>query len=97
MNNLPPSEDDWRQKAACVGEDPEQFFPQGDGYSQKSQKAQIIAAKEICGRCIVKDTCLEWALETGVMGVWGGMTTQERTRINARQRFFRQTNLRNFE
>lgn len=78
---------DWRQRAACLTEDPELFFPIGNS---GPALAQVEQAKAVCNRCEVRDTCLKWALETGQdAGVWGGMSEEERRslkRRNARAR-----------
>jgi WhiB family redox-sensing transcriptional regulator len=78
---------DWRHQAACVGEDPELFFPLGSGESSRDQIAQ---AKAVCDRCPVVGDCLAWALATGQgVGVWGGLDEDERRALaqrNARTR-----------
>lgn len=67
---------DWRQKAACIDEDPELFFPIG---TTGPALEQLERAKAVCRRCDVVDQCLEWALETNQdAGVWGGMSEDER-------------------
>ncbi|MGW0705528.1 WhiB family transcriptional regulator [Streptomyces sp. NPDC002643] len=66
----------WRERAACLREDPDLFFPIGAGGLTLEQ---IDAAKAVCARCSVLEQCLEWAVETGnVEGVWGGTTESER-------------------
>ncbi|UNX54401.1 WhiB family transcriptional regulator [Georgenia sp. TF02-10] len=68
---------DWRQRAACRGEDPELFFPAGD--TRSAQEQMEAAAKAVCARCAVIDTCLTWSLQTGQdTGVWGGMSEADR-------------------
>lgn len=63
----------WRQLAECRGEDPELFFP------SRSKGAQARNAKEVCGRCLVREPCAAWAIEVGVeYGVWGGTTAADR-------------------
>lgn len=70
---------EWRERAACGDEDPELFFPIGDG---PVAQAQIERAKAVCARCPVVRECLAWALETGQdAGVWGGLTEQERRQL----------------
>ena len=53
---------DWRDRAACLEEDPELFFPIGN---TGPALLQIEEAKMVCRRCDVQDTCLKWALESG--------------------------------
>src|SRR4028119_948662 len=78
---------DWRDRSACLDEDPELFFPIGN---TGPALLQIEEAKAVCRRCEVIDTCLKWALENGQdAGVWGGLSEDERRalkRRNARAR-----------
>ncbi|MFC8671851.1 WhiB family transcriptional regulator [Streptomyces griseorubiginosus] len=67
---------EWLRRAACVGEDPELFFPVG---TAGPAVRDIAAAKQVCARFPVRPECLEWALGTGqTSGVWGGTCEQER-------------------
>ncbi len=76
------SQADWWQAAACLEEDPELFFPVGN---TGTAAVQIEAAKEVCRRCEVVQTCLEWALDTGQdAGVWGGLSEDERRALKRR-------------
>jgi len=73
----------WRNRATCLGEDPELFFPIG---STGPALVQIEEAKAICRRCEVVDTCLRWAMETGAdTGVWGGLSDDERRSLKRRR------------
>ena len=73
---------DWRNRAACLDEDPELFFPIGN---TGPALLQIEEAKAVCRRCEVVDTCLKWALETGQdAGVWGGLSEDERRALKRR-------------
>lgn len=76
---------DWRQRAACLDEDPELFFPVGTTGPALEQAER---AKQFCQRCEVIDDCLEWALATNQdAGVWGGLTEDERRTVRrSRQR-----------
>jgi WhiB family redox-sensing transcriptional regulator len=73
----------WEQ-AACQTADPELFFPvAGAG----AALAEIARAKAVCGRCPVREQCLDYAIESGqAHGVWGGTTVDERRAIAARRR-----------
>ena len=74
---------DWRDRAACLDEDPELFFPIG---STGPAVHQEIEAKQVCGRCPVREQCLTWALEAGQdHGVWGGLTEDERRSLKRRR------------
>ena len=77
----------WRNRSACLDENPELFFPIGNS---GLALVQIEEGKAVCLRCEVVETCLEWAMESGQdAGVWGGMSEDERAalkRRNARAR-----------
>lgn len=60
----------WMSDALCAQTDPDLFLP-GVGGS-------TVAAKKICGRCEVREQCLNYALENYVIGVWGGLSDRER-------------------
>ncbi|MFI6934880.1 WhiB family transcriptional regulator [Streptomyces sp. NPDC050287] len=67
---------EWLRSAACVGEDPELFFPVG---TTGPALREIAAAKRVCARCPVMSPCLEFALDNGqTSGVWGGTCEEER-------------------
>lgn len=73
---------DWRHQSACRDEDPELFFPVGN---TGPALTQIEEAKKVCQRCIVKEPCLAWALESGQdAGVWGGLSEDERRALKRR-------------
>jgi len=72
----------WRERAACLREDPDLFFPVGNG---GLTPARIDEAKAVCGRCPVVEQCLELALKSGQAdGVWGGTTESERRSMSRR-------------
>jgi WhiB family redox-sensing transcriptional regulator len=65
----------WMDDAACVGADPELFFPERGG--------KTAAARRICAGCPVQQECEDFALETQTNydddhGVWGGGTRRDR-------------------
>ncbi|MFF4526934.1 WhiB family transcriptional regulator [Streptomyces bluensis] len=71
-----PARADWRAQAACRAADSELFFPTGN--STQARLAEE-AAKRVCSHCPVRQTCLEWALDTDqYTGVWGGLSEKER-------------------
>jgi WhiB family redox-sensing transcriptional regulator len=79
----------WRNRAACLDEDPELFFPTGN---TGPALVQIEAAKLICHRCEVIEPCLTWAIEFGQdAGVWGGLTAEERRTLKRRTARARRT------
>ena len=63
----------WMSDASCRGMDFSVFFPDPG----RSDAARM--AKEICKSCPVKDRCLEFANNNGIMyGIWGGLSVTER-------------------
>ena len=73
-----PEEAGWQLEANCLGVDPDLFFPER-GASTKEAKA-------VCKGCVVREVCLEFALQNGEkFGIWGGLSERERRRIR-RQR-----------
>jgi WhiB family redox-sensing transcriptional regulator len=67
----------WSLGAACRDVDQEVFFLEKGGSTK--------AAKAICGRCPVRQPCLEYALANDErFGIWGGMTERERRRLKRR-------------
>src|SRR5688572_11058062 len=61
----------WIERAGCLEEDPELFFPVGIGSAAREQEAE---AKAVCLACPVRAECLEWSLSTFQdAGVWGGL------------------------
>jgi WhiB family redox-sensing transcriptional regulator len=77
----------WRDRAACLGVDPELFFPIG---TTGPALIQTEEAKAVCHRCEVIGDCLSWAMDSRQEdGVWGGLSGDERRalrRRNARAR-----------
>jgi WhiB family redox-sensing transcriptional regulator len=74
---------DWRNKASCLDEDPELFFPIG---TTGLAVLQIEEAKQVCRGCDVREQCLNWALEIGQdHGVWGGLSEEERRALKRRR------------
>ena len=76
---------DWRATGACLGADPDLFFPIAVG---EAATAQVQRALRICDGCRVRQQCLEFAVRTGEShGIWGGTTPDDRRA--ARRREFR--------
>ena len=67
---------EWQRQAACLGMDPDLFFPPpGD---------PAVRAKAACARCPVRDECLEAGWREPA-GIFGGMSAKERRRIRRRE------------
>ncbi|MFF4584892.1 WhiB family transcriptional regulator [Streptomyces sp. NPDC001388] len=70
---------EWLRSAACVGEDPELFFPVG---TTGPALREVADAKRVCARCPVVADCLDYALGSGqTSGVWGGTGEAERVAL----------------
>lgn len=66
----------WMSEGACLVEDPELFFPVGEG---GANTVQVEQARSVCDQCQVRSECLRFALANRVKnGIWGGHTEQER-------------------
>jgi WhiB family redox-sensing transcriptional regulator len=79
-----PDEMAWVAGAACIGEDPDLFFPVG---TAPPALEQVDRAKGICAECPVRQECLEWSLVTCQdAGVWGGLDEEERREIRRARR-----------
>jgi WhiB family transcriptional regulator, redox-sensing transcriptional regulator len=64
----------WMELARCRNVDPEVFFP-NDGLG-------VRAAQQYCAECVVRESCLEYALENHIQhGVWGGVSERGRRRM----------------
>ena len=73
---------DWSDRAACLAEEPELFFPIGNTGPALMQTEE---AKAVCNRCRVIDACLQFALASGQSaGIWGGLTEDERSALKRR-------------
>jgi WhiB family redox-sensing transcriptional regulator len=73
----------WQRSANCMGVDPDLFFPERGGSTRE--------AKEVCRGCVVREDCLDFALDNGEkFGIWGGMSERERRRIRRRRSLARQ-------
>ena len=72
----------WMRDAACVGMDPELFFPIG------SQEPSAVV-RATCQGCPVREPCLTYSLGSYntqmLAGVWAGLTEEERRRENTRR------------
>jgi hypothetical protein len=78
-----PRAADWRDRSACLGEDPEIFFANPLTSLGALEAEQ---AKTICGRCPSQDACLQFALDNNIGdGIYGGLTEDERHNLRRRE------------
>lgn len=66
---------EWMDKAACIGHDPELWFPE-----KTTTLGKIRFAKMLCfDECPVQAQCLNHSQEHRIVyGIWGGYTAKER-------------------
>ncbi len=70
----PTADMSWHAEANCLGVHPDLFFPE--------RGASTREAKEVCRGCMVREACLEFALDNGEkFGIWGGKSERERRGI----------------
>jgi len=68
---------EWSKFAKCRGGDIEHWF--ADITSGREARIAILEAKKVCTMCIVRNQCLEYAVNNKEeYGVWGGLTARER-------------------
>lgn len=58
--------------ANCAGTETEDWFTDKKVYDNKD------TLRRICGACMAKDECLQYALEYNVIGYWAGTSEKER-------------------
>lgn len=69
----------WRDDAACLGTDPEAFFP--------GKHIGAGPAREICKRCPVRSECLNTAIANDEgFGIFGGLNRNERKALQRRRK-----------
>ncbi len=70
---------EWFTRAACIGVDPDLFFPE--------RGESLDRAKAVCRRCPVCHDCLEFSLAMPAerFGIWGGTSERERRLIRAKR------------
>ena len=70
----PEERDPWRNEAACIGVDPDTFFPTRGELANR--------AKGVCAGCTVKAECLDYAMRNHITdGIWGGLSERQRRTI----------------
>lgn len=76
------SRGDWRERAACLGREPELFFPIG---TTGPALVHLADAQQVCAGCPVRESCLQWAIDHQVdHGVWGGLGETQRRALRRR-------------
>lgn len=69
--------DNWRQNAACRGQDPNDYIPE-----KQNKKDTKHYDKTTCASCPVQTQCLDYALANRAKkGLWGGTTPKQREKM----------------
>lgn len=77
----PVPDGSWRDDAACLGLDPDLFFPT----DTSPERADL--ARAVCADCTVTEECLDYAIATNQRwGIWGGTSDRDRRRIRQQRR-----------
>ena len=65
----------WQDRAACIGQDPALFA--------SGVTSRVVKAKAICASCLVREKCLQFALdnEDFEVTIYGGLTGNERKEL----------------
>lgn len=75
----------WRDRAACIGQPADLFFP-----PKPRTAANYKVARAICERCPVRQECSDLVMELETVddrwGMFGGLTPSERRRARAAYR-----------
>ena len=75
----------WQERAACLPYPSVLFFGLDDAETTHEKRAREREAKLVCSRCLVRNECLQHAIEAREQyGIWGGLTEMER-RARARR------------
>jgi len=61
----------WMKRGNCYGEPTAIFFPTKGKWINK-------VVEEYCDMCVVKQSCLQYALDNNTKGIWGGTSELER-------------------
>jgi WhiB family redox-sensing transcriptional regulator len=76
--------------ALCRGETTSRFFPE----DFESPDPGAIA---LCHRCEAREICLAWALSHDEVGIWGGLTDDQRRAINTQRNRVKCPDCRSYE
>lgn len=70
----------WWRSATCRDTDVRAFYPE-------RARTMTVTARKLCGRCPVRQACLDDALSRGGdLGIWGGLSERERRQLKRGRR-----------
>ena len=74
------------ESPGCASVGGDFWFPErkDSDNSYSYQSPEVAVAKSICNSCIHKSECQQWGLEHEEFGIWGGLTSRERSIIRTR-------------
>ena len=76
----------WRIAALCRCDDAVHFFAPNRLERKEEKDFREAQARAICGRCPVRDVCLDYAIDVGeTHGIWGGLNELQRRRLRERR------------
>lgn len=69
----------WQERAACRGPQSAVFYPPPHFERKDDKRERERRAKDICAKCNVTKSCLEYAVQIRENhGIWGGLNEAER-------------------
>lgn len=72
------SDQHWIDQAACGSKVDDWMW---HDYGKNDEPYALAESKRSCDTCPVRAECLEYALETGVSGIWSGTTEEMRRKM----------------
>lgn len=67
----------------CMISDPEAWFVN----TSQGRSREVVNVKNLCKACPVQKECLSYAIANPeLVGIWGGLTSRERSRLRAKSR-----------
>lgn len=64
---------DWMKNAPCEGH--------GHLFFEESRPTVVSRARKLCEQCAFSTQCLEHAIRNNEVGVWAGLTTNQRKKL----------------
>lgn len=66
----------------CMNSDPDAWFVN----TSQGRSREVVNVKKLCQSCPVQKQCLTYALgNPELVGIWGGLTSRERSRLRAKK------------
>ena len=81
FNEILREDPSWMKRGACVGSDVSNFFIE---FATTRNYKDVI--ENFCNVCTVKKSCLQYALDNHVIGIWGGTTDRGRKTLRSKNK-----------